>query len=88
MPMLPKEIYSLDVPPAGSPRTTSVAELEFWWSGRCSTEDDARGRFLQFLATQGLEPAPSTTVAVELVDEFRLLRWVLRAEVIERAERR
>jgi hypothetical protein len=80
---LPEEIYSLDVRSAGSARPTAVAELEFWWSGRCATTDAARARFLAFLAAQGLAPAPSARVAVDLVDEFRLLTWVIRAEVVE-----
>ena len=84
MPQLPTEIYSLDVRElARSSGTTAV--LEFWWTGRIQTVEQARTRFLEFIVAQGLVLAPSATVDVELVDEFRLLRWVVRADVVTRA---
>jgi len=83
MPQLPTELYSIDVRDLGAREGSSKAELEFWWSGRLETAEQARRHFLDFIAAQGLVPAPSAVVDVELVDEFRLLRWVVRADVVE-----
>jgi hypothetical protein len=83
MPQLPTELYSIDVRDLGGAGCASTAELEFWWSGRIETADQARRHFLAFIAAQGLTPAPSASVDVELVDEFRLLRWIVRADVVE-----
>ena len=79
----PTEIYSIDVRElADSSATTAV--LEFWWTGRIQTPEQARDHFLEFIVGQGLVLAPATTVDVKLVDEFRLLQWVVRADVVAR----
>jgi hypothetical protein len=80
---LPTEIYSVDVRELGS-RTPAAAVLEFWWRGSIRTRDQARARFLEFIDAEGLTLAPAAAVDVELVDEFRLLRWVVRADVVTR----
>jgi hypothetical protein len=83
MAKLPTEIYSVDVRELGS-TTPSTAVLEFWWRGSIRTHEQARARFLEFIAAEGLTLAPGAVVDVELVDEFRLLRWVVRADVLAR----
>jgi hypothetical protein len=77
MARLPTELYSVD-------RASSTAELEFWWTEGIETRDQARDHFVEFIARQGLVLAPSALVEVDLVDEFRLLRWVVRAGVVTR----
>jgi hypothetical protein len=81
---LPTEVYSIDVRELAE-STVTAAVLEFWWSGRVRTVEQARTRFLEFIVGQGLVLGPDATVDVELVDEFRLLRWVVRAGVTVRA---
>jgi hypothetical protein len=76
MTRLPTELYSVD-------RDSSTAELEFWWSEGIETRDQAREHFVEFIGRQGLAVAPSAHVEVDLLDEFRLLRWVVRAGVVE-----
>jgi hypothetical protein len=85
MARLPTELYSIDVRDLGDGRRASTAELEFWWSGRVDTADGARRHFVEFLAEQGLVPVSMAPVDVSLVDEFRLLRWVVSADVVERS---
>jgi hypothetical protein len=82
MPQLPTELYSIDVRHLGDGGRASTAELEFWWSRRFGDAEKAQDHFLEFLAAQGLAPAPAARVDVALVDEFRLLRWVVRADVV------
>jgi hypothetical protein len=80
----PTEIYSVDM----RELTTSIpttAVLEFWWTGSIQTTEQARDHFLEFIVRQGLVLAPATTVDVKLVDEFRLLQWVVRADVVARS---
>ena len=77
MARLPTELYSVD-------RASSTAELEFWWTEGIETRDQARDHFVEFIERQGLALAPSALVEVDLVDEFRLLRWVVRAGVVAR----
>jgi hypothetical protein len=84
MAKLPAEIYSVDVRELGS-MSASTAVLEFWWRGSIKTADQARARFLDFIDAEGLTLAPCAVVDVELVDEFRLLRWVVHADVVARA---
>jgi hypothetical protein len=81
MARLPTEIYSVDARELAAP-TGTTAVLEFWWSGSIPSAEQARSRFLEFIVAQGLVLAPSATVDVDLVDEFRLLRWVVRADVV------
>jgi hypothetical protein len=83
MTKLPTEIYSVDPRDLERGQAAPTAELEFWWSDRLRTVDQAREHFLEFIAAQGLAPMPSAPVVVDLVDEFRLLRWVVRADVVE-----
>ena len=84
MPKLPTEIYSVDARELTEAKGTT-AVLEFWWTGSIRTTEQAHDHFLEFIVCEGLVLAPSATVEVQLVDEFRLLRWIVRADVMARA---